>query len=199
VGSVRRGADRRARERVSEPGELGDGRSRRREVLVSERDLDLGGEQSRPGKVVPPCLRERSADRVPGAGRVASGQEEKGGAGLRRRGVLGGLRKGVGGAVEVAHPEVDLADLREGLAYVGQLNRLHSRAGVAGTSLGLGPCAAADEDGDAVGLAVAREAVDSRPDGAFGDCVHPLRGSSVVSQLVACADRSAEDHLGRKR
>ncbi len=48
LGGVRRGADRRARERVREPGELGDGRSRRREVVAGECDLDLGGEQSRP-------------------------------------------------------------------------------------------------------------------------------------------------------
>jgi hypothetical protein len=41
LGGVRRGADRGARERVRESGELGHRRSRRREVLAGECDLDL--------------------------------------------------------------------------------------------------------------------------------------------------------------
>jgi hypothetical protein len=82
---------------------------------------------------------------------------------------------------------------------MNQLDRFHPGARVARAELGPGPSASADEDADAVRLAVARKAVDTSPLAALGDRVHPLRGPSVVTQLVTRADRPTKDALGRHR
>lgn len=52
LGAVRGRQDRRAREHRREFGEFDDGGPRRRDVVVGEGDLDLGGEQSGAGEVV---------------------------------------------------------------------------------------------------------------------------------------------------
>ena len=78
---------------------------------------------------------------------------------------------------------------------MAQVEVLHFGAGAAGFELTFGPCPAYGQDGGAVGAAVAGKVGQARFKRALADGLDPLRGSSIVAEVVAGRDRLAE-HKG---
>jgi hypothetical protein len=100
------------------------------------------------------------------------------------------------GAGEVATAPPDLADFGQGEPDMGEVHGFHGGTRAARSPFAFCPGPAADEDTDAVCLAVSGEGFDPRPGKAVRDRIHPLRGAAVVAEFVTGVDRPAEDDSG---
>ncbi len=167
--------------------------------LVHLRDLGLRGEQPGSRELAPRDLLEAPSDRGRRGVRTPSCHEEERRAGLRLGAERPGLSEGLLRALEVAHPQPDLAQLVERAAGRCRMETLQLRRGRlrfrgrvrpgAGEAQELGPVDAADarETGDVLALTPPLRHVG------------PFAAAPVVRGLSADRHHSAEHRAGRER
>src|SRR5690606_16492964 len=157
------------------------------------RDQQVGAVLAEPGRS---RLEEEAFERPKRGARIALGEKEKRETGLRIPTELERLLEGDHGAIEIAAPPTDLAELgprKDGVG--GKRGRDLPRRCLA-LGLGGGEVAADAEDLRAMHAAHAGEVVDSRARHPARGGVGPLFGALPFAAAPRGPDRAAEDHAG---
>ena len=182
--------------------QLIDRRAGRLEVTRRQRDVDLGWEQSRPGRSVGGSFGagrrgKRASDRAFGLVDLTAGQVEEGDPGLCVMAVLVRPVEGFAGRVQVAHPQANLAHLVLRVAHgIQKPEALELDAGLARFLLGLRPLAVEPLQLRAMHATdawVAAHRLATHPALPF---VRPLARPLEIADVSAGGDRVAVDVAG---